>query len=65
MRKIHGLNLIFIDFYIPALTPRLNTVKVFDPASLYSLGADPQKTPLLLLLGVDSLLQRCVYRTVA
>jgi hypothetical protein len=32
--------------------------------SLYSLGADPQKTPLTLLLRVYSLLQRCVYRTV-
>jgi hypothetical protein len=33
--------------------------------SIYSLGVGPQKTPLLLLLHVDSLLQRCVYRTVA
>jgi hypothetical protein len=32
-------------------------------SSLYSLGEDPQKTPLPLLLGVDSLLQRCVYRS--
>jgi hypothetical protein len=24
MRKGHGLSLIFIDFYVPALTPRLN-----------------------------------------
>jgi hypothetical protein len=34
-------------------------------SSLCNLGADPQKTPLPLLLRVDSLLQRCVYRTVA
>jgi hypothetical protein len=33
--------------------------------SLYSLGAESQKTPLSLLLLVDSLLQRCVYRTAA
>jgi hypothetical protein len=30
-------------------------------SSLYSLGVDPQKTPLPLLLHVDSLQQRCVY----
>jgi hypothetical protein len=34
-------------------------------SSLYSLGVDPQKTPLPLLLRVDSLLQSCVYCTVA
>jgi hypothetical protein len=27
MRKVDGLNLIFIDFYIPALTPRLNSTE--------------------------------------
>jgi hypothetical protein len=25
MRKVDGLNLIFIHFYVPALTPRLNS----------------------------------------
>jgi hypothetical protein len=30
---------------------------------LYSLGADSQETPLPLVLGVDSLLQGCLYRT--
>jgi hypothetical protein len=25
MRKVDGLSLIFIDFYVPALTPRLNS----------------------------------------
>jgi hypothetical protein len=34
-------------------------------SSLYSLGADPQKTPLPLVLRVDSLLQRYVYRSAA
>jgi hypothetical protein len=34
-------------------------------SSLYSLGVDPQKASLPLLLRVDSLLKRCVYRTVA
>jgi hypothetical protein len=34
-------------------------------SSLYSFGTAPQKTPLPLLLRVDSLLQRCVRRTVA
>jgi hypothetical protein len=34
-------------------------------SSLYSLGVDPKNTPLPLLLRVDALLQRCVYRTVA
>jgi hypothetical protein len=27
MRKVDGLSLIFIDFYGPALTPRLNNTK--------------------------------------
>jgi hypothetical protein len=27
MRKIVGLSLIFIDFYVPALTPRLNSTE--------------------------------------
>jgi hypothetical protein len=44
---------------------RLNSNSSCVRSSFYSLGADPQKTPLPLLLRVDSLLQRCVYRTVA
>jgi hypothetical protein len=27
MRKVGGLSLIFIDFYVPALTPRLNSTE--------------------------------------
>jgi hypothetical protein len=27
MRKIDGMSLIFIDFYVPALTPRLNSAE--------------------------------------
>jgi hypothetical protein len=27
MRKVVGLSLIFIDFYVPALTPRLNSTE--------------------------------------
>jgi hypothetical protein len=27
VRKVHGLSLFFIDFYIPALTPRLNSTE--------------------------------------
>jgi hypothetical protein len=27
MRKVDGLCLIFIDFYVPALTPRLNSTE--------------------------------------
>jgi hypothetical protein len=27
MRKVDGLSLIFIDFYVPALTPRLNSTE--------------------------------------
>jgi hypothetical protein len=27
VRKVDGLSLIFIDFYVPALTPRLNTAE--------------------------------------
>jgi hypothetical protein len=34
-------------------------------SSLYSLGADPQKTLLPLFLHVDSLLQVCIYITIA
>jgi hypothetical protein len=44
---------------------RLNSNSSYVRSSLYSLGADPQKTPLSLLLSVDSLLQGCVYRTAA
>jgi hypothetical protein len=44
---------------------RLNSNSSCVRSSLYSLGADPQKTPLSLLLRVDSLLQRYVYCTVA
>jgi hypothetical protein len=52
MRKVDGLSLIFIDFYVPALIPRLNStesslqlsenVTLFAPTrlSLYSLGTD-------------------------
>jgi hypothetical protein len=48
----------------PGYTPR-HWVKTIVSLwySLYSLEADPQKTPFLLLLRVDSLLQKCVYRT--
>jgi hypothetical protein len=28
MRKIDGASLIFIDFYVPALTPRLNSTEI-------------------------------------
>jgi hypothetical protein len=27
LRKVDGLSLIFIDFYVPALTPRLNSTE--------------------------------------
>jgi hypothetical protein len=27
MRKVDGLSVIFIEFYVPALTPRLNSIK--------------------------------------
>jgi hypothetical protein len=27
MRKVDGLNLIFIDFYVPSLTPRLSSIE--------------------------------------
>jgi hypothetical protein len=27
MRKVDGLSLIFIDFYVPALTPRVNSTE--------------------------------------
>jgi hypothetical protein len=52
MRKVDGLSLIFIDFYVPALTPRLNstesslqryenaTLFALTRLSLYSLGTD-------------------------
>jgi hypothetical protein len=40
-------------------------IRICMRSSLYNLGADPQKTPLSLLLRVNSLLQRYVYRTVA
>jgi hypothetical protein len=44
---------------------RLNSNSSRVRFSLYSLGADPQKTPLPALLRVNSLLQRCVYSRVA
>jgi hypothetical protein len=44
---------------------RLNSNSSCVRFSLYSIGADPQKTSLPLLLRVDSLLQKCVYCTVA
>jgi hypothetical protein len=44
---------------------RLNSNSSCLRSSLYSLGTDPRKTPLPLLLLVDSLLQRCVYHIVA
>jgi hypothetical protein len=28
MRKVNGLSLIFIDFYVPALTPCLNSTEI-------------------------------------
>jgi hypothetical protein len=47
---------------------KLNSVLSSDfsctRSTLYSLGVDSQKTPLPLLLHVDSLLLRCVYSTV-
>jgi hypothetical protein len=46
-------------------TPELNSNFSCVRSSLYSLGADPQKIPLPLLLRFDSLLQRCVYCTLA
>jgi hypothetical protein len=33
MRKIDGLSLIFIDFYAPALTPRLNSTETLPQLS--------------------------------
>jgi hypothetical protein len=60
-------------------TTRRATVEVFDPACTrgnslilaawdpcyIAWGRSPQNAPLPLLLRTDSLLQRCVYRTVA
>jgi hypothetical protein len=43
---------------------QLNSLSSCVRSLLYSLGANPQITPLPLLLGGYSLLQRCVYRTV-
>jgi hypothetical protein len=52
MKKVDVLSLIFIDFHVPALTPRLNStesslqlsesVTLFAPTklTLYSLGTD-------------------------
>jgi hypothetical protein len=40
MRKVDGPSLIFIDFYVPALTPRLSSNETSLHDSLCSLGAD-------------------------
>jgi hypothetical protein len=43
----------------------LSSISTCVKSSLYSIRVDPQKPPIPLLLLVDSLLQKCVYRTVA
>jgi hypothetical protein len=63
LRRLIPFLLLFCQLTTPKTRPNSNSSCV--RFSLNSLRTDPQKTPLPLLMRDDSLLQRCVYRTVA
>jgi hypothetical protein len=63
--SIHCCNCHLFSLILVELNSRLKSHSSCLGSLLCSLWADPQITLLPLLLHVDSLLQRCVYRTVA
>jgi hypothetical protein len=58
VRKVDGLSLIFIDFYVPALTPRLDSIEtslqVSDNITLFA-AQTAEKTPFLCCSSITAM----------